>query len=330
MWLILCLALAGQADDILADEARGGAPTVVAPAAASDASPAGPPSGPITSDKAETAPPAEAAPTQAGENADDTEAPAQSGLGKMLSDLGNSGAMFYMIQGGLFMWPLLFMGIVALGVIIERSRALLLLGTRQDELRTEVRGLLECDEIEQALTRCEESKGPVPAILGAGLKKYLIARRLGYDAAKIEEQVVKGMDDYSVHVVAALEKHLPILATISSAAPMIGFLGTVQGMVVAFDDIVKHMGEKNIVEAAAGGIMVSLLTTVMGLLVGIPAYVAFNYFTSVTNRFVLEVEESASELIEAVTFQLAMSSRSVHETPESASLPPPVAAKSHS
>ncbi len=84
-------------------------------------------------------------------------------------------------------------------------------------------------------------------------------RRLNYDAGRIEEQVVKAMDDYGVHIVAALEKHLPILATVSSAAPMLGFLGTVQGMVISFDDIVAGSGEKNIVELAADGIMVALL-----------------------------------------------------------------------
>jgi biopolymer transport protein ExbB/TolQ len=84
---------------------------------------------------------------------------------------------------------------------------------------------------------------------------------------------------------------------------MIGFLGTVQGMVISFQDIVDKMGETNIVEAAAGGIMTALLTTVLGLVVGIPAFTAFNYYTSLINRFVLDVEESATELIEAVTLQ---------------------------
>jgi biopolymer transport protein ExbB len=169
-----------------------------------------------------------------------------------------------------------------------------------------VRSLLEQDRIEEALNLCDREQGPVPAILGAGLRKYLIARRLGYDAAKTEEQVVKGMDDYSIHIVAAMEKHLPILATVSSAAPMLGFLGTVQGMVVSFEEIRAKAGTDDIVKLAAAGIMVSLLTTVLGLIVGIPAFVAFNYFTSAINRFVLDVEESAADLIEAVTFQLAM------------------------
>ncbi len=226
-----------------------------------------------------------------------------------LYDLFHTGAMKYMLDGGVFMWPILFLGVLALGVIIERFRALLMLNTRAESLRAEVRELLERDQVEEALNRCDREQGPVPAILGAGLRKYLVAKRLGYDAAKIEEQVIKGMDDYSIHIVAAMEKHLPILATVASAAPMFGFLGTVAGMVTSFDDIVKTMGQVNIVEAAASGIMVSLLTTVLGLIVGIPAYMMFNYFTSVINTFVLDVEESAAELIESVTLQLALSQK---------------------
>ena len=89
---------------------------------------------------------------------------------------------------------------------------------------------------------------------------------------------------------------------------MLGFLGTVQGMIVAFHNIVEmdKTGGGNIIQAAASGIEVALLTTCFGLIVGIPAFMAFNYFSSVINSFVLEVEESAAELMEAVTLQLTL------------------------
>jgi biopolymer transport protein ExbB len=221
----------------------------------------------------------------------------------------NSGAMGYMIEGGLFMWPILLLGILAAGVIIERYRSLKLLSTDNEALRSQVVDLLHKDRLEEALALCDSQQGPVPAILSVGLRKLIVLRRLNYDAGKIEEQVMKAMEGYAIHIVAALEKHLPILATVASAAPMIGFLGTVQGMVISFKDIVegsKSGGAQNIVELAAAGIMVALLTTVLGLIVGIPAYIGFNYFTSVVNRYVLEVEESATELIEAVTLKMAL------------------------
>ncbi|MFP6604048.1 MAG: MotA/TolQ/ExbB proton channel family protein [Pirellulaceae bacterium] len=203
------------------------------------------------------------------------------------------------------MWPILLMGILAVGVIIERYRSLKMLKVDDFKIRHEVQELLYDDKIEEALALCDQEQGPVPAVLSAGLRKYYVLRKLNYDAARTEEQVVKAMDDYSVHIVAGLERHIPVLATISSVAPMLGFLGTVQGMIVAFQQIVEKMGETNIVEAAASGIQVSLLTTCFGLIVGIPAFVAFNYFTSVINNFVLQVEQSATDLIEGVTIQLA-------------------------
>ena len=225
----------------------------------------------------------------------------------MLSSFFQTPPVGYLIQGGLFMWPILLMGIIGAGVIIERYRSLNMLSGDSKQLRTDVQSLLETNQVKEAFELCNDQQGPVPAILATGLRKYLVLQTLDYEPAKIEEQVVKSMDDYSVHIVAALERHLPILATISSAAPMLGFLGTVQGMIVAFDDIVAKMGETNIVEAAAVGIKVSLMTTCFGLIVGIPAFVAFNYFTGLINRFVLDVEESATEMIEAVTLQTAIS-----------------------
>ena len=216
------------------------------------------------------------------------------------------GAIGLLLEGGFFMWPLLILAIVGLAVVIERWRSLKMLDSDGEKLRQQVIDLLSDDKPEDALTLCEGERGPVAAMLSNGLRKYLVLKKLGHDQAQIEDQVVKSMENYGVHVVAALERHLPILATISSVAPMLGFLGTVQGMIVAFSDIVEKMGEVNIVEAAASGIQVALLTTCFGLIVGIPAYIFFNYFTSIINAFVLEVEGTAAELIEVVTVRLTL------------------------
>lgn len=272
--------------------------------AATTAGPATPAAPGSSDDTKDTAATADTETGEAGTAAENTE-----GFWASVNKMLHSGAMGLMLEGGLFMWPILLMGIVAFAVIIERYRSLKMLGTDTQALRSQVRTLLEQERVEEALQLCDGLQGPVPAILSAGLRKFLVLQRLDYDPGKIEEQVVKGMDDYGVHVVAALEKHLPTLATVSSAAPMVGFLGTVSGMVNSFKDIVAKMGETNIIEAAAGGISEALLTTALGLIVGIPAYVAFNYFTSVINLFVLEVEESATELIETVTLQMALQRR---------------------
>ncbi|MBG7607446.1 MAG: MotA/TolQ/ExbB proton channel family protein [Verrucomicrobia bacterium] len=218
----------------------------------------------------------------------------------------DTGAMKILLEGGVFMWPILALLILAIAVIIERYRSLKLLDSDASALRDEVIDLLSEDKVEESLELCDSARGPVPAILSNGLRKYLVLRRLNYDPAQLEQQVVKSMENYGVHIVAALERHLPVLATIASVAPMLGFLGTVQGMIVAFGDIEANIGQQNIVQAAASGIRVALLTTAFGLVVGIPAYMAFNYFTGLINDFVLQVESSAAELIEVVTLRMTL------------------------
>ena len=228
----------------------------------------------------------------------------------------DSGAIKMLMEGGGFMWPLLILAIVGLAVVIERFRSLKMLDSDDDSLRQKVIDLLSDDKPEEALEICENSRGPVAAVLANGLRKYLVLKKLGHDQGQIEEQVVKSMESYGVHIVSALERHLPILATISSVAPMLGFLGTVAGMITAFDDIVLKMGEVNIVEAAAAGISVALYTTAFGLIVGIPAYLFFNYFSSVINSFVLQVESTAAELIEVVTVRLTLDRSEQADSPE--------------
>ena len=228
-----------------------------------------------------------------------------------LGELLKGGPIGLLITGGWFMVPILLMAILALGVIIERWRSLKMLGTDNEALREAVLDDLTNDRVEEALARCERERGPVAAVIANGLRKYFVLRKLNYDPGRLEEQVVKSMENYGVHIVAALERHLSVLAIVSSVAPMLGFLGTVAGMVDSFEQIVlmdkgELEGATSIVAAAADGISVALYTTCFGLMVGIPAFMAFNYFSSVINNFVLEVEESSSELMEAVTLQLTL------------------------
>lgn len=216
------------------------------------------------------------------------------------------GALGQMLGGGVFMWPILLLGILGTGVIIERYRSLRMLRTDNAALREEVYDMLQDDRAEEALRRVDDEQGPVPAILGAGIRKYIVLKRLNHDSGRVENQVLKAMEDYGVHIVAALERHLPILATIASVAPMIGFLGTVSGMIEAFAEMEAKIGKENILILAAGGIKVALRTTAFGLIIGIPAFMGYNYFTGVINRFVLDVEETATELIERVTLENAI------------------------
>jgi biopolymer transport protein ExbB len=216
-----------------------------------------------------------------------------------------SGAMGYMMDGGPFMWPILLLAVIATGVVIERFRALRLIAIDAEALRRRVLDLLHQDRVEEAIGLCARSHGPVPAILAVGIHRYNLLRKLNYDPTKIEEQVVKAMEDYSSHITAALEKNLPILSTVASVAPMLGSLGTVVGMVLMFQGITTMSADQNIIKVAAAGIQVKLIVTVWGLMVGIPAYMFFNYFVSVVSARILEAEETASELVEALILRLA-------------------------
>jgi biopolymer transport protein ExbB len=216
-----------------------------------------------------------------------------------------SGAMGYMIDGGPFMWPILLLAIIGTGVVIERFRSLRLIAIDTDALRRQVLALLQEDRVEEAIALCARSYGPVPAILAVGIHRYKLLRKLNYDPTRIEEQVVKAMEDYGSHITAALEKNLPILSTVATVAPMLGSLGTVVGMVLMFQGITTMSADQNIIKVAAAGIQVKLIVTVWGLMVGIPAYMFFNYFSTVVNQHVLQAEETASQLVEALILRLA-------------------------
>ena len=242
-------------------------------------------------------------------NLEDDDEASESKSPSWFNKLKETGPIGLLITGGWFMLPILLLAILALAVIIERWRSLKMLNSDNETLRQAVLDDLTNDRPDDALARCDKERGPVAAVLANGMRKYIVLRKLGYDAGRLEEQVVKSMESYGVHIVAALERHLPVLAIVSSVAPMLGFLGTVAGMIESFNDIVQNVESgtsKNIVTDAAEGIRIALLTTCFGLMVGIPAFMAFNYFSSVINNFVLEVEESATQLMEAVTLQLTL------------------------
>ena len=145
------------------------------------------------------------------------------------------------------------------------------------------------------------SEREVSLVTGAGVADAL--ERVGYRVTRIDmdRNIAVRLSDVKPDVVFNALHGTP------------GEDGTVQGMILSFDDIVASIGQKNIVELAAAGIKVALLTTCLGLIVGIPAFAAYNYFTGVINRFVLDVEETSTELIETVTLHTALSAKEHEE-----------------
>jgi len=206
-----------------------------------------------------------------------------------------------LIDGGWFMVPLLCCSVFAFAVILERRRSLKDATIDVGPFRQELEALLNASEVDKAIGRCQDTPGPIAAILAVGLHRYAQMKRLQRGDDEIEESVVKAMEDYSPHVVASLERYLVILITVANVAPLFGFAGTVTGMINSFDAIKEAGGMRP--ELVAGGIAEALITTAAGLLVSIPAMVAYNYFTGRVEKFVLDIQESAARLIEVLTMK---------------------------
>jgi len=145
------------------------------------------------------------------------------------------------------------------------------------------------DDIGLALSICEKYKGPFANIIRAGLKNRSLPK----------EEIKEVLNDYGRQEVHSLEKGLIILETVAGIAPLLGLLGTVVGILKVFNVIsvvgVGHAGEM------AGGISEALITTIVGLSIGIPSVVGFNYFTNKAEGLVLEIEKYSSILLKKVT-----------------------------
>lgn len=194
-----------------------------------------------------------------------------------------------MQKGGPIMWPILFCSVFAFGIVIER-----LLRLKREQIDTkafmeQVSKSLKRNKIMEALDLCERTGGPIANVVKAGILKHDRPRN----------EVREAIEDASIHEVPRLERNLPVLATIAHISPLLGLLGTVTGMVAAFQVIESKASSVNPVNPGdlAGGIWEALLTTVFGLCVAIPTYVAYNYLVSRVDGFVLEMERSATDLI---------------------------------
>ena len=161
-------------------------------------------------------------------------------------------------------------------------------GAKNKSVLRDADELISVGNLDDALTLCNESGAPPAGVLQAGLSRY----------EEGTERATQAIENAGAIEVAGLEKGLVWLATLSNVAPLLGFLGTVIGMIQAFQAI-EIAGE---VEATlvAGGIKVALITTATGLTIAIPINIFHNYFVTKIDRLVIEMEESAQRLIDAL------------------------------
>ena len=206
------------------------------------------------------------------------------------------------VKGGGMMVPLMLLSVLAVAVAIDRWVAF----SRNDRvdsrsLRSKVLDLLAAGKVNEAGVLCSNTPGPVSAVMLAGLQAYGKFRRITAGQPETCRSLVEdAMENYSQVAAAAVNKRLGVLSFVAGAAPLIGMLGTVTGMISAFAGMAVG-GVSN--ETVSAGISEALITTAAGLIISLVAVVPYHYFTSRANAVESEMVESASELLDYVTLR---------------------------
>lgn len=191
-------------------------------------------------------------------------------------------------DGGLMMYPLVMCSLIAVGVIIAKLWTLSVAYRSTKKVLSEVEIFAEEGKIEEALEVAGTRPGPAAAILVAGLKRISQG-----DSGK---ELAAAIRTTGTIELGFLERGLVILATIANVAPLMGFLGTVVGMILAFAAI-EAAGDVD-PTLVAGGIKVALLTTATGLLIAIPVNIGYNFFVTRIDELIMQMEQGAQKVLD--------------------------------
>jgi biopolymer transport protein ExbB len=197
-------------------------------------------------------------------------------------------------KGGFLMYPIFFCSLLAIAIFFERMFFLKSIKTSTRKFGNRISDLIRKGNINFAISACRKNISPISQIILSALLKYGNSR----------DEIKEVIEDTARQEVAVLERNLPILATIANIAPLLGLLGTVFGMIKAFQ-VVSVVGVGN-PEALAGGISEALLTTAFGLSVAIPTIVAYNYLAHRVDRQIKEMESTSVEVLELLTVKQDM------------------------
>jgi len=200
------------------------------------------------------------------------------------------------VSGGPFMWPLLGMLFFGIAVALERMYSLTRAQVNTKVFMAELQEALKQRGPEGAAEVCSNTRGPVASVIHAGLLRL----ERGMD------HVEKAVEESGAIEMAFLEKGMVWLSTVANIAPLLGFLGTVSGMIGAFDAIAKAGDvEPSIV---AGGISEALITTASGLVIAIPIQALYNYFLSKIDKIIIDMQEATNQFVEEL-IQLGYSNK---------------------
>lgn len=187
------------------------------------------------------------------------------------------------------MYFLVLSSLLALGVMIAKGYMLFIAHRDSQELLGRMSTLRETGgNIERAIELADETQGPVAAILSAGLRRIR--------EKQTHKDVEKAVSTVGAIELGFLEQGLVVLATVANVAPMMGFLGTVAGMISAFGAV----AEAGQIEAAlvAAGIKVALITTATGLTIAIPVNIAYNFFVTRIDMLIMDMEKGAQVMLD--------------------------------
>lgn len=214
------------------------------------------------------------------------------------------------LKGGLVMWPILACSFIAVAIIIEKAIILSRANVDYRPLLSKVRSALGHNDVKAAVDACAAVKAPIGGILKNGVLKY----HKGSNAVK---EAIEGAAKVEIF---HLEKRLGLLANVSAISPMLGFLGTVVGMVIAFQTIEKLGGNAD-ASTLAGGIWEGLLCSAFGLIVGIPALFFYNMFVSNITRLVHNLEVATEEFFALLETDVPAADQLPSPTPAKRSKP---------
>jgi len=196
-------------------------------------------------------------------------------------------AMSLIMKGGIVMIPIAILSIIAVYLTLERYFTIRKAGILDSTFMGNIKTMVLNGEIKSAQTLCHTNGSPIGLMIEKGLS------RIG----KPLKDISVAVENVGKLEVYKLEKGMPLLATISGAAPMLGFLGTVTGMIRTFNQM-QDSGQQITADLLSGGIGEAMMTTVAGLVVGIFAYIGYNLLSSMINKVVYKMEATSVEFLD--------------------------------
>ncbi len=190
------------------------------------------------------------------------------------------------VKGGFMMIPLAVCSVIALAILFERLMTLRKIQINTRTFVLQVKNMLLRGRLPEAIELAKRTPGPIAKITAAGLAK----------SNRPREEIKDAIEAAAQSEIYLLERNLGVLGTVAAVAPLIGFLGTVTGMIKAFMQV-QSLGGNVDAGVLAGGIWEALITTAAGLVVGIPALIFYNWLQSKVEHHVFEMQVSSTELI---------------------------------